>query len=278
MALGTAFYGFLAIWISFRLARKYLPEQWAFLGSSRYLVREFPARVHVFQPIMVPCSFRIHRCSLRLVLGSHASNAHIRCNGRFLGDRRAYDGCLLSERDFALVSAARIAWTTIGKASQHAQPNTFGRLFLNNVIFAAVALVAFLPTFVTKKIIYGSSLNFGYGEQWFWNSPALLKVCFSSEHGLFSWTPIVFLAVARIILLRRHDRVLGLYSICCFAAYLYVIGCYQDWDGLSSFGNRFFVSLTVLFVLGLSAVFRSGRARSGMHSEPGFLFRSQPPL
>ena len=33
MALGTTFYGFLAIWISFRLARKYLPEQWAFWGA-----------------------------------------------------------------------------------------------------------------------------------------------------------------------------------------------------------------------------------------------------
>ena len=34
-----------------------------------------------------------------------------------------------------------------------------------------------------------------------------------------------------------------------------MIGCYQDWHGLASFGNRFFVSLTVLFVLGLSAFF-----------------------
>ena len=50
-------------------------------------------------------------------------------------------------------------------------------------------------------------------------------------------------------------EILGLYSICCFAAYLYVIGCYQDWHGLASFGNRFFVSLTVLFILGLSSVF-----------------------
>jgi hypothetical protein len=36
---------------------------------------------------------------------------------------------------------------------------------------------------------------------------------------------------------------------------LYVIGCYADWHGLSSFGSRFFVSLTVLFILGLSSFF-----------------------
>ena len=33
MAMGTALYGFLAIWISFRLARKFLPERWAFLAA-----------------------------------------------------------------------------------------------------------------------------------------------------------------------------------------------------------------------------------------------------
>jgi hypothetical protein len=53
-------------------------------------------------------------------------------------------------------------------------------------------------------------------------------------------------------LLRRRDEILGLYSIIAFVAFLYLIGCYEDWDGLSSFGNRFFVSLTVLFILGLA--------------------------
>jgi hypothetical protein len=47
------------------------------------------------------------------------------------------------------------------------------------------------------------------------------------------------------------------YSILVFAVVLYTIGCYQDWDGLSSFGNRFFVSLTSVFVIGLAAFFDS---------------------
>jgi hypothetical protein len=152
---------------------------------------------------------------------------------------------------FPLLESLARLW----KSSTAVRPEPFSRSVLNNVIFAGTALVAFLPTFIIKKIIYGSYLNFGYSGLWHWNSPALLKVCFSSEHGLFSWTPIVALAVAGMILLRQHDQILGLYSIGCFAAYLYVIGCYQDWHGLASFGNRFFVSLIVLFVLGLSSFF-----------------------
>ena len=74
---------------------------------------------------------------------------------------------------------------------------------VNNVLFACAAIVAFLPTFITKKIIFGSYLNFGYTEHWFWNSPALLKVSFSSEHGLFSWTPIIILAVIGLFFVAR---------------------------------------------------------------------------
>ena len=37
----------------------------------------------------------------------------------------------------------------------------------------------------------------------------LLKVCFSSEHGLFSWTPVILLAVIGLFLLQNRDRALS---------------------------------------------------------------------
>ena len=60
----------------------------------------------------------------------------------------------------------------------------FARLFAQNFTFAVCIFVGFFPTLITKKIIYGGFLNFGYKEEWFWSSPAILKVTFSSEHGL----------------------------------------------------------------------------------------------
>jgi hypothetical protein len=38
-------------------------------------------------------------------------------------------------------------------------------------------------------------------------------------------------------------------------AFYILISLHPDWDGLSSYGNRFFVSLTPIFVLGLAAFF-----------------------
>jgi hypothetical protein len=129
------------------------------------------------------------------------------------------------------------------------------RLFLGNVLFIIAIIFGFLPTLLTKKAIYGGYLRFGYEHLWVWTTPAIINVCFSSEHGLFSWTPILIGAVVGLFIVRRYDPALAFYSILVFASLLYVIGCYADWHGLSSFGNRFFVSLTALFILGLAAFF-----------------------
>ena len=254
MALGTALYGFLAIWISFRLARKYLPERWAFWGAlGIWFASSLPVYMY-FNPSWshAHSAFTV---ALFLWYWDRTRSARTSLEWALLGgigglmlDVYYINGLLFLFPLFESLNAYRNALRT-----SNADPIT--RLCFGNTLFAAAIMVTFLPTLIVKKIIYGSFLTFGYERLWVWTSPAFFRVCFSSEHGLFSWTPIVALAVVGMILLRQHDQILGLYSISCFAAYLYVIGCYQDWHGLASFGNRFFVSLTVLFVLGLSSFF-----------------------
>ena len=72
---------------------------------------------------------------------------------------------------------------------------------------------------------------------------------------MFSWTPLLIFGFAGLFLLRRYDREFALRAVLGFLAFLYLLGCYQDWHGISSFGSRFFVSLTPLFVIGLAAFF-----------------------
>jgi hypothetical protein len=127
-------------------------------------------------------------------------------------------------------------------------------LFAKNIIFSGAVLAAFFPTLLAKKIIYGSYLTFGYEHLWAWTPRALIQVCLSADHGLFSWTPVLILSVVGLCFFLAYDRILGAYLMIVFAAFLYVIASYADWDGLSSFGNRFFVSLTPIFILGLAAL------------------------
>lgn len=254
MAFATALYGFLAVVISFLLARRYVAERWAFLaalgiwfGSSLPVYMYFnPSWSHAQSAFTVSLftwywlrTRGVRTWTQWLVLGGL---------GGLMMDVYYISAVVLL---FPLLECLASYVATVRKrASEPAGP-----LLLKNVVFAAALMAAFLPTLVTKKVIYGSYFRFGYAERWFWNSPAFFKVSFSPDHGLFSWTPILILAVAGLWLLRKYDRALALYSIAVFVGYLYAIGCYQDWDGISSFGNRFFVSLTPLFILGLGALF-----------------------
>lgn len=254
ISLGTALYGFLAVLISFHVARKYLPERWAFLGT---LGIWFASSLPVYMYFNPSWSHAHSAFAVALFFWYWDRTRHARTLGQWvlLG---ALAGLMMNVyylNTILLLLPLLESISIYRRAIESREAASVRGLFLRNVIFAAMVLAAFMPTLITKKIIFGSYFNFGYTESWYPNSPALWKVCFSAEHGLFSWTPILVLSCIGFFFLCRTDRVLGLYSIAVSAAYLYAIGCYQNWAGVSSFGNRFFISLTILFVLGLTAFF-----------------------
>ena len=49
--------------------------------------------------------------------------------------------------------------------------------------------------------------------------------------------------------------------------YLYCVASFTNWDGLSSFGNRFFISFTPAFVIGLAALLEKLAGRLGNPSK-----------
>ena len=259
MAVATALYGFVGLLLGFDLARRYFGERWAFLATlGIWFASSLPVYMY-FNPSWshAHSAFAV---ALFVWYWDRTRGARTWAQWALLGVLAGlmtdvyYPNALLCSLPL-LESMARYR-----RAYNVGLTKSVSRLFGQNLAFAVVALAAFVPTLVTKKIIYGSYFVFGYGERWFWNSPALFRVCFSSAHGLFSWTPILIPAVVGLFFVSLYDRMLSYSAIIGFASYLYFIGCYQNWDGLSSFGNRFFVSLTPLFILGLAAAF-DGLAR-----------------
>jgi hypothetical protein len=256
MSLGTAVYGFLGLWISFLIARCYVAERWAFLATlGIWAASSLPIYMY-FNPSW-----------------SHAQSAFVVAlfiwhweatrGGRSLAQWIVLGliGGLMM--DMYYVNAIVMVFPFLESLAHYRrslasrQTGETAALFLKDAAFLGAGVVAFSPTLISKKIIFGSYFNFGYREQWHWSSPALLKVAFSADHGLLSWTPIALLAIVGLSVLTRRDRNVAIYSLITFAVYLYVIGCYQDWDGIASFGNRFFVSLTPIFIVGLAALFDS---------------------
>jgi hypothetical protein len=96
-------------------------------------------------------------------------------------------------------------------------------------------------------------------DPWNWSAPWRWDVLFSSDHGLLSWTPILCLAVIGLLLWGKANRLVAGCLLASALTYYYLIASYPAWDGLSSFGSRYFLPVTPIFVFGLTA-FLSGCA------------------
>lgn len=264
MALATAGYGFCGLLLCFHLAREFVAERWAFLGVVGYW---FASSLPVYMYLNPSWSHALTFFSVALFLWYwHRTRAH----------RSLPQWIVLGLFGALMVNIyyLNVVWLLIPafeagsnyfqiiSGSSDSRPGnspreSFATLFASHLTFVIVFVVGMLPTLITRKIIYGGYLQTGYpgAHEWFWTNPVPGSVWFSSDHGLFTWTPILVLALIGLVLFRRIDRTLAFYFLAIFAVFSYVIACYVNWDGISSFGNRFFISLGPAFIIGLAVLF-----------------------
>jgi hypothetical protein len=253
MALGTAFYGFLGLLFSYSLARKYVEESWAFLatfgvwGASSLPVYMYfnPAWSHTHSAFAVALFIwywertRSSRTLFQWILLGLIAGLMV--------DVYFVNGVFLV---LPMVESLLAYWNFL-KAKNYIAA---GPLLAGDICFILVVILAFIPTLITRYIIFGGFLRFGSytALPWDWTAPNWRSVLFSSEHGLFSWTPILALAIVGLFLAPRAARTLALFLALTAAGFYYVISSYPFWHGMASFGNRFFISLTPVFIFGLA--------------------------
>jgi hypothetical protein len=134
---------------------------------------------------------------------------------------------------------------------------------------AVAAVVAYLPqaiAYLTLNGYVGPSRL--VARKMTWTAPHALEVLLSPGHGFFIWTPLAAFALAGLAWLPRHavrTRAAGVLTACLALAALlqvYVAGSVESWTVAGAFGQRRFVALTPLLVIGLAALGASiGRVR-----------------
>jgi hypothetical protein len=131
-----------------------------------------------------------------------------------------------------------------------------GRAAMRLAAAGAAAIIAFLPQIVVWRVIYGQPILIPQGGQFMrWTDAALAAVLVSDRHGLFTWTPIILLALIGLVPLWRRDaRVAGSVIVLLLLAW-YTNAAVADWWAGEAFGSRRFVSCVPLFVLSLAALF-----------------------
>lgn len=251
-AMSTAIYGFIAVLLGIDLSRRFGFQGTSVLAGAAVL---FASSLPVYM-YLVP--FHVH------AIAAFASGLFF-----WWGVTRVSDW---SPRAWAIWGATAGLMVVVyyvhavfllAVAAALLRPGAMRARVRAVTAFGLASLPFLLLHGASRLALYGSMTQTGYRDRFYWESPRLIATAFSPEHGLFLWTPVVLVALVGLAMIARRDpraRVL----LMVWAVLFYVIASYQNWHGQSSFGNRFFVSLTTIFVPGVAAALAwlAARARA----------------
>jgi hypothetical protein len=152
-----------------------------------------------------------------------------------------------------------------------ARRHDWSHLFERHLPRIGVAAVVFALVYLPQAAAY-LALNGRIGpsqvteRKMDWTAPYALPVVLSPEHGLFFWTPLAAIALAGLVHLAfRRDRDDGdrrrmaACLLAMVALQIYVTGSVGSWTLAGAFGQRRFVSLTPILVIGLAALLEAVR-------------------
>ena len=182
------------------------------------------------------------------------------------------------EQDVLLIGAPALDWLIDAvRGPRGARPGAWiaGRGF--GVVAAAVSfLAAYLPQLVTYTILNGHlGPHSSVSNKMKWYAPHALEVLFSPEHGYFIWTPLAMLALVGLAMALRGGRGAAippeggrdvgtrvfLLLLMMFLLNVFISGSVDSWTVAGGFGQRRFVALTTVLVIGISALLARTRAR-----------------
>ena len=131
-------------------------------------------------------------------------------------------------------------------------------------------ILPLIPQLIAWGIIFGNPFSNPYTAEADWSGTHFFDIFLSPYHGLFFTAPVLVLAVLGWLPALRSDRALAIGSFAVLAGIAYSSATRIGWWAGVSFGARYFIVLTPLFVLGIAyllarsaALARFGKAIAG---------------
>ncbi len=162
-------------------------------------------------------------------------------------------------------------WSTVPQGPRSKVPAvSVVRLALLGTV---ATILAYSPHLLASRAINGYvGPHESVGNKMSWLSPHFFDVLLSPFHGWFAWTPLAVLALAGLVVLatgrtratHRDAAWLGVCGLVMVLLQVYINGAVESWTVAGAFGQRRFVELTPLLVLGLATMLTIARPRRGL--------------
>lgn len=278
VAFGNASYGFLALALSYAMCRRFYTRPVALLATMTiWFATSLTEYMYAHTMLSHPASTFTIALFLFLWL-------RVRQDGGVAKDWLVLGlaaGLMAAARWQNLVFLLPLAYEGLSALLGRGGPVWVRSVKGVTVRFGAffpAFLIGFFPQMGAWKVIYGHWVIDPWAvpplmvpERWSWTSPKVLSVLVSSKHGLLTWTPVILLSLLGLAWVARRDRRLAVGFSIAFAVQLYIVASWHSWHAGSSFGNRFFIELTPVFILGLAGLLDALRRRVRLSAMAVFL-------
>lgn len=259
VAWGSALYGWAALWLSSLMA-------------ARVLGRGVPAALTVLAG--TPLVFYMfvapgfsHACATFAVAGFLWVWLHVRdrWSARGVALLGLTGGLMATMRDQTVLFLLPPAIDFLRRTWHTAE---WGHATRAAVAGTVCTLVAYAPHLLASYAINGYiGPHESVGNKMSWSSPHAFEVLVSPRHGWLAWTPLAVLALAGLVGLAsgraraaaRDAAWLGVCALLMVGLQVYINGAVESWTVAGAFGQRRFVEVTPLLVLGIAVVLTADR-------------------
>ena len=256
VAVGTSVYGFLGFFLVFLVLRRYFSQRISFLATGVMLASS-PVLWYMFNQPFYAHALSFFAVSLFIYywlrMPQEGSYRHWIILGLIAGlmSLIRWSNVVFIAIPFA-GTLIKYYISTKKKGKERIKLKTLSKKI---VLFLLVFTAIFSPQLIAWKIIYGSAFTIPQGSAYIhWARPFISELLFSSRHGLFSWSPIIYLSVIGLLLFLRRDFSFGLLIWLSLVLVTYINSVAGTWWGEGSFGMRRFCCCLLLFSLGLAAL------------------------
>lgn len=257
VCFASVLYGWLGIYLAYRIARSYFHE-WVALGAALVVLFATNAVYYMYVAPAFSHAASLFASALFVYLWWRTRDSRALGNWRHWFWLGASGGLMTMVREqeavFFVMPFVEGVYTAFRVFRSHEKSAALRTWLLGAVAMVLGAFLFFIPQLVSYRILNGNFLPArNVTDKFTWDGAHILDVLFSNFHGLITWTPVVAFAVLGLFFLWRRDKIMAAAFLLALASETFLLGSFSTWFGGAAFGGRRFINCTVLFVVGLAA-------------------------
>ena len=245
-AFGAAFYGFLGLWLSYRLARRFAPPGAALLATiAIWLASSLPVYLYMW-PFTADAA-AMFSAALVLTLWLSVRDGRNSRGRWFVWGLATGLAVAVTLFNAALIAVAGVECLT------RLRPKTFVDGAVNGLMFLAGTAAVVGAALAVQYRIDGVWLTSGHSPIMIWAHPQFVATAFSAEHGVFLWTPVALAGALGLIAVIRRDPAIGAMLAAAAGLLFYFVAAYNG-PAERSYGARLLLPLAPMLLCGLAAL------------------------